>query len=77
MDEPTQTKIFNIADQLLSLFDKWIDRKYPEQKEQHGEVWKKGDRLPEPQTSQEYRDFPRDAPGRFQEAINRARNGST
>lgn len=73
MEPSTEERILGIADRLLTLFDKWIDRKYPEQKETHGEVWRKGDPLPEPKTAQEYRDFPRDAPGRFQQAIDRAR----
>lgn len=73
MEEQTQTKIFSLADRTLNLFELWITRKYPIVEEPHGEVWKKGDPLPEPQTEQEYRDFPRDQPGRFSAAIAAAR----
>jgi hypothetical protein len=61
-----------LADRLLNLFEKYIDRRYPEQKEEKSEVWRKGEPLPEPQTAGEYRDFPRDQPGRFQQAIRAA-----
>lgn len=72
MDE-RETKIFKLLDRALTLFDKWIERKYPVQKEEHGELWKKGEPLPEPKTPEEYRDFPRDQPGRFERAIQEAR----
>ena len=75
MDEKTQTKIFEFLDRALTLLDKLIERKYPEQKVQNGEVWKKGEPLPEPTTIAEYRDFPRDQPGRFQQAITAANRG--
>ena len=73
MEQATQERFLTIADRALNLFDKWIDRKYPIQKEQDGEVWRKGDPLPEPKTPAEYRDFPGDQPGRFQQAIAAAR----
>lgn len=60
----------------LRLIEKWIDRKYPEQKVDPNDatVWKKGESLPEPQSPQEYRDFPLDQPGRFERAIRAARS---
>jgi hypothetical protein len=72
LDAQTETKIFDFLDRALNLFDKWIERKYPIQKEQDGEVWRKGDPLPQPQTAEEYREFPSDQPGRFQQAIDAA-----
>ena len=70
MQTETQERLLSLADRLISLLDKWIERKYPVQEDPEGEVWKKGDPLPEPQTVEEYRDFPRDGlPGRFQQAI--------
>ena len=76
LDEQTKTKLIEMADRALNLFDKWIERRYPQQKEQQSEVWRKGDPLPEPQTVEEYRDFPREGPGRFQQAINSARHAN-
>lgn len=69
MDEQTEKRIFETVDRALSLFDKYIERKYPEIKEKDGELWRKGDPAPEPQTVEEYRDLPREGQGRFQQAI--------
>ena len=71
--ELDENRIFEIADRALNLLELWITRKYPVVEEAHGEVWKKGDPLPEPQSIEEYRDFPRDQPGRFSTAIAAAR----
>jgi hypothetical protein len=73
LDVQTLNRICDIANRSLDLFDKWIERKYPIQKEQDGEVWRKGDPLPEPKTPEEYREFPEGQPGRFQQAIAAAR----
>jgi hypothetical protein len=68
--------MFELFDRALSLLDKWIDRRYPVIQEPHGEVWRQGDPLPEPKTAEEYRDFPRDQPGRFTQAIAAAQRNS-
>ncbi len=74
MDE-RETKIFEFLDRALNLVELWINRKYPEQKEEpNGEVWKRGEPLPEPKTPKEYEEFPRDQPGRFERAIQAARS---
>lgn len=72
MDEQTEKRIFDTVDRALNLFEKWIERKYPVQEDKDGEVWRKGDPLPEPKTVEEYREFPREGKGRFQEAIDAA-----
>lgn len=72
MDEQTEKRIFDTVDRALNLFELWITRKYPVKEEKDGEVWRKGDPLPEPQTVAEYREFPREGKGRFQEAIDAA-----
>lgn len=72
MDEQTEKRVFDTVDRALNLFELWITRKYPEVKDKDGEVWRKGDPLPEPQTVEEYREFPREGKGRFQEAIDAA-----
>lgn len=72
MDEQTDKRIFDTIDRALKLFELWITLKYTVQEEKDGEVWRKGDPLPEPQTVAEYREFPREGKGRFQEAIDAA-----
>jgi len=73
VDEKTIDRLFALAYRYADLFEMYVNRRYPEQKVQDGEVWKQGDPLPEPKTLQEYRDFPVDQPGRFQQAIAAAR----
>jgi hypothetical protein len=68
-------KVLPLIERVFKLFDKYIDRKYPEQKDPVNVegVWKQGQPLPEPKTPQEYRDYPSDQPGRFATAIANAR----
>lgn len=76
MDEKTIDRLFALSYELTRLFEKFIDRKYPEQKEIPNVegVWIKGEPLPEPQTKADYAAFPADQPGRFERAIAAARH---
>lgn len=74
MDEKTIEIIdrtFALCYRFADLFDKYIDRRYPEVKEVPNVegIWIKGEPLPEPQSKEEYARFPADQPGRFERAI--------
>lgn len=68
-------RLLPLIERALTLADKYIDRKYPEQEKVNvtSELWRQGDPLPEPQTKAEYEGFPADQPGRFTRAIEQAR----
>jgi hypothetical protein len=67
-------QVVTLINRALDIFELYVNRKYPEIKEaQSGEVWKKGDPLPQPQSVEEYRNFPPNQEGRFSRAIAAAR----
>lgn len=69
-------RLLPLAERTLTLWEKWIDRKYPSpltNRVEESIVWKRGDPIREPQTAEEYRQFPTDQPGRFTRAIESAR----